>query len=121
MKYMLLIYGDAKKWESVTPDQQGEIMGEYFAFTQTIVDSKEMVAGDPLEGVDTATTVRTKDGDVVTTDGPFAETKEVLGGYFIVDVADLDRAIELAAQLPGAKRGLDSIEVRPIMAIPEHA
>jgi hypothetical protein len=118
MRYMLLIYGDPGQWANVSPDESGQIMGEYFTFTQGIVDSKEMVSGDPLQGVETATTVTVKGGDTVTTDGPFAETKEVLGGYYIVDVADLDRAIELAAQLPGAKRGFDKIEVRPIMELP---
>ena len=93
-------------------------MKEYFDYTQAIVDSKEMLAGDPLQGVETATTVRVQDGERITTDGPFAETKEVLGGYYIVDVPDLDRAIELAGKLPGARRGIDSIEVRPLLELP---
>jgi hypothetical protein len=115
---MLLIYSDPEASSRLTPADGQQIMKEYFDFTQAIIDSKEMLAGDPLQGVETATTVRVRDGERVTTDGPFAETREVLGGYYIVDVPDLDRAIELAGKLPGARRGLDSIEVRPLMELP---
>jgi hypothetical protein len=118
---MLLIYSDNATWAGISDEEQGQVMSEYFAFTQAIIDSKEMVSGEALQGIDTATTVRVKDGTTSTTDGPFAETKEVLGGYYIVDVPDLDRAVELAAQLPGAARGLDSIEVRPVMEFGEDA
>jgi hypothetical protein len=114
MKYMLLIYGDP----SAMPDDPAageKMMNDYMTFTQGIVDSGEMVAGDPLAGIDTATSVRVRNGKTTTTDGPFAETKEVLGGYYIVDVKDLDRALELAAQIPGALVG--TIEVRPVMDI----
>jgi len=117
MKYMLLIYSDPKGWASVSEAEQGALMGEYYAFTKAIVDSKEHVAGDPLQGIETATTVRVRNGEVLATDGPFAETKEILGGYYIVDVPDLDRATELASQLPGVRRGLDSTEVRPLMEL----
>ncbi|HEV3226487.1 MAG TPA: YciI family protein [Acidimicrobiales bacterium] len=110
MKYMLLIYSDPTAWNPADGDK---IMGEYMAFTQEIMDSGEMVAGDPLQGSETATTVRQRDGKRTTTDGPFAETKEVLGGYYIVDVKDLDRAIELAAKIPDSRTG--SVEVRPVM------
>ncbi len=110
MRYMLLIYGDP-----TAPVEEG-VFEEYGAFTQSIVDSKEFVAGDPLQGADTATTVRVRAGDTKTTDGPFAETKEVLGGYYIVDCKDLDRAIELAAQIPDSRTG--SVEVRPVMELP---
>jgi hypothetical protein len=109
MKYMLLIYTDP----SASDPAEGEkIYGEYMAFTQQIVDSGELVAGDPLEGAETATSVRVRDGKRTTTDGPFAETKEVLGGYYIVDVKDLDRAVELAAKIPDSRTG--SVEVRPV-------
>src|SRR2546430_6323016 len=118
VKYMLLIYSDPKGWESVSEAEQGALMGEYYAFTKAIVDSKEHVAGDPLQGLETATTVRVRNGEVLATDGPFAETKEVLGGYYIVDVADIDRAIELAAQPPGARRGWDRIDGRPVIELP---
>ncbi len=106
MKYVLLIYGD--------PNAPGseEIHNEYMRFTQEILESGEMVGGDALQGIDTATTVRVDRGKRTTTDGPFAETKEVLGGFYLVDVKDLDRALELAAKIPGARTG--SVEVRPV-------
>ncbi len=94
-------------------------MGEWFAFTQRIVESGEMVAGDPLQGIETATTVTVRDGETIVTDGPFAETKEVLGGYYIVDVDSLERAQELGAQLPSARYG--RTEVRPLMELPPRA
>jgi hypothetical protein len=109
MKYMLLIYTDP---HAFNPADGDKIMGEYMAFTQEILDSGEMVAGDPLQGVETATSVRIRDGKRTTTDGPFAETKEVLGGYYLVDVKDLDRAIELAAKIPDARTA--TVEVRPV-------
>ena len=118
MRYMLLIYGDPETWTSISPEESQAVFQEYGAFTQDIVDSGEYVNGDPLQGNDTATTVRIRDGKRLLTDGPFAETKEHLGGYYVVDVKDLDRAIELAARIPGAAHGYDSIEVRPIMELP---
>jgi hypothetical protein len=78
-----------------------------------------MVAGDGLEGVDTATTVRERDGETVFTDGPFAETKEILGGYYLIDVPDLDAALKWAARVPNVSFG--SVEVRPVMVFPEEA
>jgi hypothetical protein len=111
MKYMLLIYTDPAAYAD--PAVGEKMMGEYMTFTQSIVESGELVSGDPLQGVDTATCVRLRDGQVATTDGPFVETKEHLGGYYVVDVKDLDRAIELAAQIPDA--GTGAVEVRPIM------
>jgi hypothetical protein len=113
MKYMLLIYTDPAAFD---PTQGEKIMGEYMAFTQEILDSGEMVSGDPLQGSETATSVRVRNGKRSTTDGPFAETKEVLGGYYIVDVKDLDRAIELAAKIPDVRTA--TVEVRPVMDIP---
>jgi hypothetical protein len=113
MKYMLLIYSDPTTFD---PADGEALMGEYMKFTMDIVNSGEFVAGDPLGGAETATTVRVRDGKRGTTDGPFAETKEVLGGYYVVDVKDLDRALEIAALIPDARRG--SIEVRPVMDIP---
>src|ERR1044071_4179455 len=103
---MLLINTDPNVQNGSDPD----VTAEYGRFTAEILESGEFVAGDPLEGIDTATTVRVRDGKRSTTDGPFAETKEVLGGYYIVDVKDLDRAIELASQIPGARTGV--VEVR---------
>jgi hypothetical protein len=110
---MLLIYTDPATYDPSTADV---VYKEYGEFTQSILDSGEMVSGDPLEGTDTATTVRVRSGATSSTDGPFTETKEVLGGYYVVDVKDLDRAIELAAQIPDARRG--SIEIRPVMELP---
>ena len=81
MRYMLLIYSNPSAMESMSAEESGAMMGEYFAFTQRIVDSGEFVAGDPLQGIDTATTVRVHQGKTASTDGPFAETKEVLGGH----------------------------------------
>lgn len=116
MKYLLLICGDPERFARLAPDVQAGWMGEYFAFTQAIQESGEMLAGDPLHGIETATTVTVDNGQVVTTDGPFAETKETIGGYYIVDVPDLDRAVAIAAMIPDARAG--KIEVRPIMEIP---
>ena len=114
MKYMLLIYNAPNP--DMTEAEGQKVMEAYGAFTQEIVDSGELVAGDPLTGIETATTVRVRNNKTATTDGPFAETKEHLGGYYIVDVKDLDRAIEVAARIPSALDG--SIEVRPVMEMP---
>jgi len=117
MRYMLLIAGDPERFATLSQEEQQGWMGEYFQFTTEISESGELLAGDPLHGIETATTVTVRDGDTVTTDGPFAETKEIIGGYYIVDVPDLDRAVELAAKIPDARVG--KIEVRPIMEFPE--
>ena len=112
MKYMLLIYSDLAGWPD-DPTEAEQISKEYFVFTQQIVDSGELVSGDALEGTETATSIRVRNGKTSATDGPFAETKEVLGGYYVVDVKDLDRALELAAQIPDARLG-GVVEVRPV-------
>jgi hypothetical protein len=114
MKYMLLIYGDPAAYTD--PAAGEKLMAEYGAFTQAIIESGEFVSGDPLQGSETATVVRSRDGQISTTDGPFVETKEYLGGYYVVDVKDLDRAIEVASQIPDVRTG--GIEVRPVMDIP---
>ena len=116
MKYMLLIAADPERFATLSPEEQQGWMGEYFQFTTEIRESGEWLAGDPLHGNDTATTVTVRDGDALTTDGPFAETKETIAGYYIVDVPNLDRAIELAARIPDARAG--KIEVRPVMDFP---
>ena len=115
MRYMLLIYGDPSLAASMTPEEGEKMMADYYTFTQSIVESGEMLSGEPLQGVETATTVRVRGGRTASTDGPFAETKEVLGGYYLVDCQDLDRAIELAARIPAAHGG--SVEVRPVMEL----
>ena len=112
MKYMLLIYSDP----GTDPQDQGQgekLMEKYMAFNDTSPTPASWSSGEPLQGTDTATWVRVRDGKTTTTDGPFAETKEYLGGYYLVEVKDLDRALELAAQIPGAHTGV--VEVRPLM------
>jgi hypothetical protein len=117
MNYMLLIYEEPDAWAGASEAEVNQMMGDYFAFTQEIVDSGEMISGDPLQGVETATTVTVRGGDTIVTDGPFAETKEVLGGYYLVKVDSLQRAQQLAAKIPAAKTG--KVEVRPVMEIPQ--
>jgi hypothetical protein len=111
MKYMLLICEDPAA-RPTTAEQGAALMARYTEFTDGIHASGEWAAGDRLHGVETATCVRVNDGAVSVTDGPFVETKEHLGGFYIVDVADLDRALELAAQIPAAAHGV--VEVRPL-------
>ena len=115
MEYMLLIYGNEKERASMSEGQRGEIFGEYRAFTDAIVKSGHFKAGAPLQPTSTATTVRVKGGKTVTTDGPFAETREQLGGYYLVEAKDLDEATAIAARIPGARFG--SVEVRPVLAM----
>jgi hypothetical protein len=113
MKYILLIYGDEKLGASMTEEQRTEQYNEYNAFTESVRQRGQYAGGEALHPVSSATTVRVRDGKTMTTDGPFAETKEQLGGYYIVDCANLDEAIEAAARIPGARNG--SIEVRPVV------
>ena len=113
MQYLLLIYGREADFDGLSQAEQGKVFGEYMAFTESIQKSGNYVGGEALHPVATATTVRVKDGKKVTTDGPFAETREQLGGYYLVEARDLDAAIEMAARIPGARDG--SIEVRPVM------
>ncbi|HEX4345296.1 MAG TPA: YciI family protein [Solirubrobacteraceae bacterium] len=110
-QYMLLIYSPGR-----TPEQAEAEGPQWFAYTQELIASGAMKAGDALEGTETATTVRVRDGETVITDGPFAETKEALAGYYLVDVADLDAALAWAAKIPNV--GYGSIEVRPVMVLP---
>ncbi len=112
MQYLLLIYS-AESVEAGLDD--GAIMAEYGAFTQGIVQSGAFKSADRLKPVATATTVRVRDGKTLTTDGPFAETREQLGGYYLVEAKDLDEATAIAATVPTAKYG--SIEVRPVWAM----
>lgn len=111
MQYMLLIYSD--EHDAPTGDAQAEYMGAYRAFTEGIVESGEFKAGDALTSVSTATSVRVREGKVLLTDGPFAETREQLGGYYLVEAENLDRALAIAAEIPTAKHG--TIEVRPLV------
>ena len=115
MRYALLIYANEQDWASQTEEQSQAVNQEYMAFTKDIIDRGLMKGGEALQATATATTVRVRDGETLTTDGPFAETKEQLGGFYLVDCKDLDEAIEIAARIPDVRRG--SIEVRPIMEI----
>ncbi len=110
MKYALLIYSDPTV--EGTPEEMAKIMEEYFKFTESITARGINLGGEALAGVDTATTVQVRDGKTLTTDGPFAETKEVLGGFYLIEAADLDEAVAVAAELPGSWHG--SVEVRPL-------
>ena len=113
MQYLCLIYSNETTEAGQSPEEQKAVFDAYRAFTKEAEDAGVWVGGDALKPTATATTVRIRDGKRLTTDGPFAETKEQLGGYYILDCADLDEAIEYAAKIPSAKHG--SIEVRPVM------
>jgi hypothetical protein len=113
MQYLLMIYEDEKLWSRMSEAERGKIFGEYMTFTEAIKKSGHWVAGAPLQPTETATTVRVKEGRTVSTHGPFAETREQLGGYYLVEAKDLDEATSLAARIPSSRWG--SIEVRPIM------
>jgi hypothetical protein len=113
MKYLCLIYDEEKKMGAMSKSEADAFMGEYGAFTEGIRKSGHYLGGNALQPVHTATTVRIRHGKVSTTDGPFAETKEQLGGYYLVEATDLNEAIQVAAKIPSAREG--SIEVRPIM------
>lgn len=117
MRYLLLIYGPPWDTSQSTPEQQAASMQEWGDYTADLLRRGVMEAGEALEGVETATTVRLNGTEVLTTDGPFAETAEVLGGYYVLKVKDLDEAIGIAAACPGAKNG--SIELRPIAEMGE--
>lgn len=115
MQYLLLIYHAETEWNKLSPADMGAMHQDYLKFTQEVKDSGHYVGGNPLKPVATATTVRVREGKRVVTDGPFAETKEQLGGYYLVEAKDLDEAISIAARIPGARRG--SVEVRPIASV----
>jgi hypothetical protein len=119
MRYLALIYGDEKAGANATPEEQKQTMDAYTAFGKEAADAGVTQGGEALEPTSTATTVRVRNGEVLTTDGPFAETKEQLGGYYLFDCKDLDQAIEFAAKIPGAAHG--SVEVRPIWEFPAEA
>jgi hypothetical protein len=112
MRYLLLIYTDETA-DQGSPEDFELMMKEYGAFGQWLEDAGIGRGGEALQSVQTATTVRVRDGRTLTTDGPFAETKEQLGGFYLVDAKDLDQAIEAASRIPGAKSGC--VEVRPLM------
>jgi hypothetical protein len=111
MQYALLIY-TPEPADEIPAEQMAAQTAEYDAFTRHLTDRGAMVAGEALDSTATATTVRVVDGQTITTDGPFAETKETLGGFYLIEAADLDAAIAYAAMIPGARYGC--VEVRPI-------
>lgn len=113
MKYLCLIYDDETMWQSMPREQADAILGEYHALTSDIRNSGHYLGANALQPTQTATTVRVRNGKLSSTDGPFAETKEQLGGYYLVEAKDLNEAIQIAGRIPSARFG--SIEVRPIM------
>jgi hypothetical protein len=116
MKYLLLICTEEAHWTRASEAERGQILKEYMDYSARIRKSGHYVTGEALQPVATATTVRVRNGKTLATDGPFAETREQLGGFYLVEAKDLDEAIGLAAGIPGARHG--SIEVRPIMPTP---
>jgi hypothetical protein len=116
MKYLLLIYESEAGFAGMSGAEQARIFEEYMDYTKGIRKSGNYIGGEALQAISTATTVRVKNGKTVTTDGPFAETREQLGGFYLVEARDLDEAIKLAAGIPASRTG--SIEVRPIMPTP---
>jgi hypothetical protein len=113
MQYLLLIYGNEEHFGKLTKAEQDGVLQEYGKFTKSIAQSGHYRGGNELAQISTATTVRVRDKKKLVTDGPFAETKEQLGGYYLVEAKDLDEALGLAARIPSARWG--SIEVRPII------
>jgi hypothetical protein len=113
MKYLLLIYDDEKVFGKMSEGELGKFMGEYRQFSEQVRASGQYLAGSQLQPVSTATSVRVRDGKRLLTDGPFAETREQLGGYYLVEAKDLDEALAIAARVPSARTG--TIEVRPLV------
>src|SRR6476619_4183164 len=113
MKYLCLIYDEGKKMDTLSKTEADAFMGEYFAFTDGIKKSGQYVGGEALQPVQTATTVRVRNGKMSTTDGPFAETKEQLGGFYLITANDLNEALQVASKIPSARIG--SVEVRPVV------
>jgi hypothetical protein len=112
MKYMLLIYADEQSW---TEPEREQCYGESTQVAHQLQGKGQYLAASPLQPVSTATSVRVRDGKRLVTDGPFAETREQLGGYFLVDAKNLDEAIDIAGRIPGARKG--TVEIRPVVEI----
>ena len=115
MRYLCLVYVDEAKLDALPPNALQTLIDESLDYDEVLRRSGHYVASDALESVQTATTIRVRDGKTLTTDGPFAETKEQLGGFFMIEAKDLDDAIQVASRIPPARLG--SIEVRPVMAL----
>jgi hypothetical protein len=116
MQYMLLIYDSEERWAELSEDERNALYAEYGAFTNEVRDKGVLVAADQLQPAATASVVRVKKGEQVVTDGPFTETKERLGGYYLIDVGSTDEAIAWAAKIPSARGG--AVEVRPVVQRP---
>jgi hypothetical protein len=114
MKYLLTIYTDESRWAEATPQDLQDMMTAYEEYTREVVAAGVMLGGEGLARSGTATTVRVRGDEVLTSDGPFAETREQLGGYYLLDCADEEEAIGWAARIPGTRYG-SAIEVRPVM------
>jgi len=112
VQYLALIYGDATRWESLSPEERSEVYGAYSAFAEEAGKAGVLVGGEELDSTATATTVRVRDNETIVTDGPYAELKEALGGYFVLECGSIGEACEWAARIPGASHG--AIEVRPV-------
>jgi len=115
MQYLMMLYADESGFAKVPPEQLQKVMADFNAFTNEVKEKNVYVGSNRLRPVASATSVRVRDGKTLTTDGPFAETKEQLGGYYLLDCKDLDEAIEYAAKIPGALWG--TVEVRPIWSM----
>ena len=113
MQYLLLIYGDESRWESRSDEEQQAVIEEFGTLTQNLAAHGKLISANQLQRTDTATTVRVRNDEVLTTDGPFAETKETLGGYYLIESDSLDEALEWATRIPSARDGL--VEVRPVV------
>jgi len=114
MQYLLMIYSNEAEYAKIDDATRQKMTAEFEDFTKSIIQSGNFKAGDRLRPVSTATTVRVRDGKVMNTDGPFAETREQLGGYYLIEAKDLDAALGIAARIPSARHGYGAIEVRPI-------
>jgi hypothetical protein len=118
MRYLLMIYEREAAWAGLGEEEQGRIFGEYGAYTERLKAGGHLLGGEALQPSSTATMVRVRDGQVTTTDGPYAETKEQLGGFYLIAAVDLDQALALAAEIPSARHGMADIEVRPVLDVP---
>ena len=116
MQYLLAIYGDETEFAGLSQEEIGGVMGAWYKYDEELRKSVKVIAGDALQPTSTATTVRFESGKTITSDGPFAETKEQLGGYYLIDAEDLDVAIEWAGKMPNLPSG-GSVEVRPIQQL----
>jgi hypothetical protein len=117
VQYLALIYGDEGAWEAQPPQERAAVMERYVAFSRDARAAGVMAAGDELAPTSDATTVRVRDGRTLVVDGPYAEVKEALGGYFLLECGSIDEAVEWAARIPGAEHG--AVEVRPVHVDPE--